>query len=96
MHKSEREKDEHGRTWKLSWQAMRETGRFQTWYWMMDKWPKATRKMRWFVEHFWPIPGWPNNWEEEGVRYYSENPGFGKDFRIFDPDGIDALPFKEV
>jgi hypothetical protein len=52
MHKNERELDERGRTWKLSWEAMRATGRFQTWYWMNNKWPNATRTMRWFYDHF--------------------------------------------
>lgn len=28
-------------------------------YWMQDRWPGATRSMRWLVEHFWPVPGWP-------------------------------------
>jgi len=92
MHKNERELDNRGRTWKLSWQAMRDTGRYQTWYWMNDKWPKAKRTMKWFVEHFWPIPGWPSNWEEEGVKYYAEHPEFATNFRIFDPDGPDGLP----
>jgi len=96
MHKNERELDERGRSWKLSWEAMRATGRFQTWYWMHDKWPQATRKMKWFVEHFWPIPSWPANWEEDGARYYAEHPGFATNFRIFDPDGIDGLPVVEA
>ena len=93
MHKNERELDDHGRTWKLSYEAMRATGRFQTWYWMHDKWPKATRKMKWFVEHFWPIPTWIPNWEEDGERYYRENKGYDTDFRIFDPDGLEGLPW---
>ena len=33
-------------------------------YWMHDKWPKAIRKMEWFIERFWPIPGWPTDWED--------------------------------
>lgn len=28
-------------------------------YWMQDRWPGAARSMRWLVEHFWPVPGWP-------------------------------------
>lgn len=92
MHKNERELDNRGRSWKLSWNAMRETGRFQTWYWMGDHWPKATRKMEWFVDHFWPIPGWQENWREDGIRYYTEHPEYATNFRIFDPDGIDGLP----
>ncbi len=94
MHKNERELDNRGRTWKLSWEAMRATGRYQTWFWMKNKWAKATRPMRWFVEHFWPIPGWSENWEEDGERYYRENPGYDTDFRVFDPDGVDGLPLR--
>jgi len=32
---------------------------------MHDKWqsPPRARTMRWFVEHFWPIPGWPADWD---------------------------------
>jgi hypothetical protein len=28
-------------------------------YWMNDQWPQATRTMRWLVEKFAPVPGWP-------------------------------------
>lgn len=28
-------------------------------YWMQDQWPGAVRPLRWLVEHFWPVPGWP-------------------------------------
>lgn len=96
MHKNERELDPNGRSWKLSWKAMRETGRFQTYYWMNDKWPKATRKMEWFVNHFWPIPSWPENWKEDKIRFENENADFGKNFRVFDLDGIDSLPYEEA
>jgi len=91
MHKNERELDNRGRSWKLSWEAMRATGRFQTWYWMNDKWPQATRKMKWFVDHFWPMPTWPENWEEDKIRYEKEHPDFCTNFRIFDEHGIDSL-----
>ena len=33
-------------------------------YWMHDKWPKAIRKMEWFIERFWPIPMWPIDWKD--------------------------------
>lgn len=91
MHKNERELDNNSRSWKLSWKAMRETGRYQTYYWMNDQWPLATRNMEWYVNHFWPIPSWPANWKEDKIRFETENPQFNKDFRIFDEDGIDSL-----
>ena len=96
MHKNERELDNNSRSWKLSWKAMRETGRYQTWYWMEDKWPLATRNMEWFVAHFWRIPSWPDNWKEDKLRYYAENPDFDKNFRTFDDDGPDSLQVKDA
>jgi glycosyltransferase involved in cell wall biosynthesis len=33
-------------------------------YWMNDKWPQATRKMEWLIEHFMPIPHWPQDWKD--------------------------------
>lgn len=95
MHKSERESDQHGRSWKLSWQRMRDGGRFQTWYWMNNKWPLATRKMEWFVEHFWPIPSWPENWQAEKERYEKSAPNTCSNFRVFDEKGWVGLPLPE-
>lgn len=94
MHKNERELDERGRTWKLSWQAMRDTGRFQTYIWMHDLWTGIAkgRGIEWFVNYFWPIPGWPMDWEKGAEKYAQEHPGVWENFRIFDPDGVDGLP----
>jgi len=40
--------------------------------WMNDKWehPLKVRDMRWFVNHFWPIPTWPEDWDNP--RYQAE------------------------
>lgn len=41
-----------------------ESERFNTWVWMNDKWPKATRTMSWFANSkFYPIPSWPATWK---------------------------------
>lgn len=96
MHKNERELDDHGRGWKLSWNAMRETGRFQTHIWMNNRWSGIAkdRNIEWFVDHFWPIPSWPSNWIEERERWNREKPEVNTNFRVFDSDGIDGLPLK--
>ena len=52
----------------LNWTAMRNTQHYSTWYWTQDKWPKATRSFKWFVKKFWPIPGWPDDWEEQFAK----------------------------
>ena len=38
-------------------------------FWMNNKWPQATKTIEWFVEKFWPIPEWPDNWKEDRERY---------------------------
>jgi glycosyltransferase involved in cell wall biosynthesis len=43
---------------------MRKQRIFHIDYWMHDKWPKATRKMEWFIERFMPIPKWPTDWRD--------------------------------
>ena len=43
---------------------MRKQRIFHIDYWMHDKWPKAIHKMEWFVERFWPIPSWPDDWKD--------------------------------
>jgi len=54
-----------GRGFKLSKRQKRLDETFSADFWMNNKWHKQTRKMSWFVEHFWPIPGWPEGWESE-------------------------------
>jgi glycosyltransferase involved in cell wall biosynthesis len=82
-----------GRGFKLSYQAMRETERMGTWYWMNNKWPKQVRPMKWLIDKFWPIPGWPENWEEVKKQFEEadSNKWCGKNLRVFDPNGHDAL-----
>lgn len=64
----------HGRGYVLDLNAMRETERFGTHYWMNDCWLKATKKMEWLIEKFWPIPGWPENWRDEKIVFEAKYP----------------------
>jgi glycosyltransferase involved in cell wall biosynthesis len=33
--------------------------------WMSNSaWEKQTLPFEWIIEHFWPVPGWPENWKE--------------------------------
>ncbi len=58
-------KSRANRTVPLDWKSIRLTQWQMTWYLSHDQWPKATRTFKWFVEHFWPIPGWPEDWERD-------------------------------
>jgi len=55
---------EYGRMYFINKWELRRGRKFHIDYWMHDRWPKATRKMKWLVDHFWPIPGWPEDWED--------------------------------
>lgn len=39
-------------------------------FWMNDRWdhPLKERPFSWFVEHFWPIPTWPEDWSDPKYR----------------------------
>lgn len=60
-----------GSSYGLSNRAKLQTEQFSTWFWMWDKWKKRKYDIKWFVDKFWPIPTWPDNWEE--VRDKQEN-----------------------
>lgn len=55
---------EFGRMYFINKWELRRGRKFHIDYWMHDRWPKATRKMEWLVDHFWPIPGWPADWRD--------------------------------
>lgn len=82
------------RRYRREWEIF--TERFGTWYWMNDQFPLATRSMEWLVEQFWPIPGWPENWKEEKLKYESEHPEFNGMLHVFDENGNVGLPIKGV
>lgn len=40
-------------------------------YWMSDGWKDAIYNMEWFIDRFWPVPTWPENWQE--IRFQDVN-----------------------
>ena len=53
-----------GRGYFLNVKHMKKQRVFHIDYWMHDRWPKAARKMEWLVDLFWPIPTWPEDWQD--------------------------------
>lgn len=64
----------HIRGYELNLNAMRKTERYGNWFWMNDKWELATRKMKWLIDKFSPIPSWPEDWEFQRDEYYKKYP----------------------
>lgn len=55
----------HGRGFRMSKRQMVETELYSTDFWMHNRWPKQTRDMKWLIDKFWPLEGWPDDWEDK-------------------------------
>lgn len=55
----------HGRGYKMDPEWLT-TGAAFTKNWMINKaWKHQTIPFNWLIEHFWPLPGWPDDWKEQ-------------------------------
>jgi len=34
-------------------------------FWLNNRWEKRKHDFKWLIEKFWPIKGWPENWEKQ-------------------------------
>ncbi len=70
---------QYGRMYFINKWELRRGRKFHIDFWMHDRWPKATRKFEWLIDHFWPVPGWPEDWrdpkyEEEYLKTIGATP----------------------
>ena len=36
--------------------------------WLIERaWHKQTKDFEWLIDHFWPVPGWPEDWKEQDI-----------------------------
>lgn len=64
-------KGKQGRGYSMS-ESWLKQGRNYTMNWLYNKASdKQTRPFKWLIEHFWPVPTWPENWER---LVYGEKP----------------------
>lgn len=71
---------EHGRGYFIDRRNLIRGRVFNVDFWMNNKWipdwPKQEHPFEWLIEHFWPVPGWPNDWKKiNGKRNIYEIPG---------------------
>jgi len=55
----------YGRGYSLDKKELVRGNLYSVSYWVTDQWEKRVRDFEWLVEHFWPVPSWPENWREE-------------------------------
>ena len=56
--------DSNQRGYKTSNKHARQTYKMVADYWLGNKWPKRIHDFDWFVDRFYPMPTWPENWRE--------------------------------
>jgi len=41
-------------------------------YWMKDSWKEAVHPLSWLIDRFWPVPTWPENYQELWTKWKEE------------------------
>lgn len=53
----------HEKSWKKDLKEMA-GNEWSAKHWMNDEEPNTRYNMEWFINKFWPVPSWPDNWKE--------------------------------
>jgi len=53
-----------GRGYRMPEAWLRQGASFSKRWMFNEAWSKQTRPFKWLIEHFWPVPTWPENWQE--------------------------------
>jgi len=56
--------NEYGRGYFLDKRPLKRQRVHHIDFWWNNRWEKATRKMEWLIDHFWPIPSYPDDWRD--------------------------------
>lgn len=54
----------YGRMYKFDHAANVQGINWSAEYWMHNEWKDRVHDIDWFIERFWPVPTWPENWKE--------------------------------
>jgi len=60
LHKGNR----YGRGFRLSKRLMVESEIYSTDFWMNNRWEKQTKPLKWLMNKFLPLDGWPEDWDD--------------------------------
>lgn len=53
----------YGRGYWISKNEMNEGSLAAIDYWMNNRWEERIHDIEWFIDKFWPVPGWPEDWK---------------------------------
>ena len=59
----------HGRGYSLNRKEVKDGHFYSAKFWMNNLWANRKHNIEWLVDHFWPIPGWPDDWRDRRNEY---------------------------
>jgi glycosyltransferase involved in cell wall biosynthesis len=54
----------YGRGYSIGKSELIQGNRYSVDYWVNNKWPDRKYDLAWLVKRFWPVPTWPDDWEQ--------------------------------
>lgn len=54
---------QYGRGYWISKNEMHEGSLAAVDWWMNNRWTQRIHDLEWFIDRFWPVPSWPENWQ---------------------------------
>jgi len=63
------------RGYPIDWPEVKRSDLWTAEHWMMNQWPQAVRPLSWLIERFWPVPTWPDNWQDLQAEYERKRSG---------------------
>jgi len=54
----------HGRGYFMSKSEVVNGHEYSARYWMNNKWTERKHDLKWLIDKFWPVPTWPEDWEQ--------------------------------
>jgi glycosyltransferase involved in cell wall biosynthesis len=60
--------NKYGRGYVIGASNLHQGSIYSTDYWLNDRWPGRVHNFEWLIEKFWPVPSWPDNWQDEWQR----------------------------
>jgi len=61
------------RGWGVTGKEINDSYLWTASYWMGDNWEGRVRDLEWLVEKFWPVPRWPEDWQDRWARWKERN-----------------------
>lgn len=55
---------QYGRGYYMSKREVMVGSDYSNDFWMNNRWEQRVHDIEWLIEHFWPVPTWPENWRE--------------------------------